>query len=446
MQRSIHSTAAIIAAVSVISISWGAFPATASAAGDAPVADPAAKVDYSGKLTILTKFGLQLLSPYFVNVAKAYEAQHPGVKIELIQENDDSIKGKTKTLVASNSLPDIYFSWTGTWGENFIRGNRAVDLSKVIGPETEWGKALSPAAVKAFSYNGKYFGVPLYLDAKFMGYNKEMFADLGIEPPKDFDALLKACDALKGSGVVPIAIGNKESWPLVHYLGQLLAYNVPTETLEHDFNPKTATFDHPGYVAALGQYHSLQERCAGGAQVNGLSYQTALQSMSDKKAAMYYQEIIEFDQAATKETALKPEEFGFFKLPAPSDGKGSATALEGAPEGYMVNAKAKNVPLAIDFLKFLTTQENGRTLSAPPYGQPSAVIGGADKSRINPNVAEGMEEIAKASYLMPWLDTVNHPRVAAAWLSGLQAFAGGSMSAEDLLASVRKAAAAAAGQ
>lgn len=112
----------------------------------------------------------------------------------------------------------------------------------------------------------------------------------------------------------------------------------------------------------------------------------------------------------------------------------------------MVNAKAKNVPLAIDFLKFLTSQENGRTLSAPPYGQPSAVIGGADKTRINPNVAEGMEEIAKASYLMPWLDTVNHPRVAAAWLSGLQAFAGGSMSAEDLLASVRKAAAAAARQ
>ncbi|MBX4903526.1 extracellular solute-binding protein [Rhizobium bangladeshense] len=446
MQRSIHSTAAMVAAVSVISISWGAFPATASAGGDAPVADPAAKVDYSGKLTILTKFGLQLLSPYFVNVAKAYEAQHPGVKIELIQENDDSIKGKTKTLVASNSLPDIYFSWTGTWGENFIRGNRAVDLSKVIGPETEWGKTLSPAAVKAFSYNGKNFGVPLYLDAKFMGYNKKMFADLGIEPPKDFDALLKACDALKGSGVVPIAIGNKESWPLVHYLGQLLAYNVPTETLERDFNPKTATFNHPGYIAALGQYRSLQERCAGGAQVNGLSYQTALQSMSDRKAAMYYQEIIEFDQAATKETALKPEEFGFFKLPAPSDAMGSVTALEGAPEGYMVNAKAKNVPLAIDFLKFLTSQENGRTLSAPPYGQPSAVIGGADKTRINPNVAEGMEEIAKASYLMPWLDTVNHPRVAAAWLSGLQAFAGGSMSAEDLLASVRKAAAAAAGQ
>jgi raffinose/stachyose/melibiose transport system substrate-binding protein len=444
MQRSIHTTATVIAAVSVMGISWGASFATAFAAGDAPVADPGAKVDYSGKLTILTKFGLQQLSPYFVDIANAFEAQHPGVKVELIQENDDSIKGKTKTLVASNSLPDIYFSWTGTWGENFIRGNRAVDLSKVIGPDTEWGKTLSPAAVKAFAYNGKYFGVPLYLDAKFMGYNKKMFSDLGLEAPKDFDALLEACDAIKATGVVPIAIGNKESWPLVHYLGQMLAYNVPVETLERDFDPKTAKFDDPGYVAALDQYRSLQDRCASGAQVNGLSYQTAMQSLSDKKAAMYYQEIIEFDQAATKETSLKPEEFGFFKLPAPKEAKGSTTALEGAPEGYMVNAKAKNVPLAIEFLKFLTSQENGKTLSAPPYGQPSSVIGGSDKTKINPNVAEGMDEIAKATYLMQWLDTVNHPRVAAAWLSGMQAFAGGSMSAQDFMASVRKAAVAAA--
>src|SRR5689334_2191809 len=98
-------------------------------------ADPTAKVEYSGKVSVLTKFGLQVLQPYFVDIAAAYEKLHPGVKVELIQESDDSVKGKTKTLVASNSLPDIYFSWTGSWGENFVRGHRAVDLTKVIGPD-----------------------------------------------------------------------------------------------------------------------------------------------------------------------------------------------------------------------------------------------------------------------------------------------------------------------
>jgi raffinose/stachyose/melibiose transport system substrate-binding protein len=141
----------------------------AALAGDAVVAQLDAPVEYSGTLSILTKFGLQQLSPYFVNAAKEYQKLHPGVKVELIQESDDSVKGKTKALVASNSLPDIYFTWTGSWGENFVRGNRAVDLSQIIGPDTPWGKQFAHAAVSAFQYNGKLYGIPLYLDAKFMG-------------------------------------------------------------------------------------------------------------------------------------------------------------------------------------------------------------------------------------------------------------------------------------
>jgi raffinose/stachyose/melibiose transport system substrate-binding protein len=154
---------------------------------------------------------------------------------------------------------------------------------------------------------------------------------------------------------------------------------------------------------------------------------------------MYYQEIIEFDQSTGVDSQLKTGDFGFFPLPAPENATGDPHAIEGAPEGYMINTEAENIPLAIDFMKFVTSREHGKILSAPPYGQPSAVIGGADASMMNPSVVEGMAEIEKASYLMPWLDTVNHPRVAAAWLSSLQALAGGSMTPQDVMGTVREA-------
>lgn len=432
MKRPVQSTTAILAAA--LALGWGGAQAATE------IADPAAPVDHNGTITVLTKFGMQRLAPYFTDLAKAYEAQHPGVKIELIQEDDDSVKGKTKTLVASNSIPDVFFSWTGTWGGNFIRGKRAVDLTPVIGPDTEWGKTFAPAAVSAFAYNGKYYGIPLYLDAKFMGYNKTIFSQLGIAEPADLDGLLAACDKIKAAGITPIAIGNKEPWVAVHYLGQLLAYNVPQAVLEKDFDPATAEYADPGYVAALDQFKAIADRCTIGAGMNGISYQTAIQELSDGKAAMYYQEIIEFDNAASASTKLKPEEFGFFPLPAPKDAKGDPRALEGAPEGYMISTASKNVPLALDFMKFVTSQANAKVLSAPPYGQPSAVIGGGDPAQMNPAVVGGLEDIAAASYLMQWLDTVNHPRVAAAWLSGLQAFAGGTVSADEVVAEVRKAA------
>ncbi len=288
-------------------------------------------------------------------------------------------------------------------------------------------QAFAPAAVSAFRYNGKYYGIPLYLDAKFMGYNKAMFSKLGLSAPKNLDDLMKSCDAIRKSGMTPISFGNKEGWPAVHFAGQLLAYNVPGATLEKDFNPKTAEYSDPGYVETLKQLKELMNRCTDGAATNGTSYASALQQFSNAQSAMYYQEIIEFDQSATADTALKPQDFGYFILPAPAGGKGDAKAIEGAPEGYMINTASKNIPLAIDFMKFVTSPENARTLSSPPYGQPSATIAGVAADKMNPNVIGGLKDIASASYLMPWLDTANPPRVAAAWLSGLQALIGGTM-------------------
>jgi raffinose/stachyose/melibiose transport system substrate-binding protein len=138
---------------------------------------------------------------------------------------------------------------------------------------------------------------------------------------------------------------------------------------------------------------------------------------------------------------LKKEDFGFFKLPASKDAKGDVKSIEGAPEGYMINSASKNIPLAVDFMKFITSPENGKILSAPPYGQPSATVGGYSSESMNPSVVEGLKVIADSSYLMPWLDTANPPRVASVWLSGLQALIGGSMTPEQVMEKVKQAAA-----
>jgi raffinose/stachyose/melibiose transport system substrate-binding protein len=433
MKYSLQIAAAALTATSALALMLG------QARADEVAADPNAKVEYTGTVQVLTKFGLETLSPYFTNLAAEYEKLHPGVKVELIQESDDSVKDKTKTLVASNSLPDVYFTWTGSWGGNFVRGHRAADLTQVIGPDSAWGKTLVPAAVEAFRYNGKYYGIPLYLDAKFMGYNKAIFAKAGVSAPKTFAELLAACDAIKKTGVTPISLGNKEAWPVVHYAGQLLAYNVPRATLEADFDPKTATFDDPGYVAALQQYKDLSDHCMDGASVNGTSYASALQQFANGKSAMYYQEIIEFDQSTAADGGLKQQDFGFFVLPVPEGAKGDPKAVEGAPEGYMISAKSKNMPLAIDFMKFVTAKENGQVLSAPPYGQPSATVGGGLPEKMNPAVVEGLDVLKSASYLMPWLDTANSARTANAWLSSLQALAGGSMTPAEVMDKVKEA-------
>ena len=403
-------------------------------------ADLTAEPEFSGTLSILTKFGGDPLGPYFEELAAAYQEEHPDVEFELIQETDQSVKDKTKTLTASGALPDIYFTWTGTWAQNFVEGGLAADLSEVIAPGTEWGDTFGEASLDAFRYDGKYYGIPLYNNGKFMGYNEEAFAAAGVEVPETFEQLIASCEPLRAAGYEPIAFGNKDGWPALHYLQQLFAYNVPSDVLQADFDPETAKWDDPGYATSLEQFKELVMSCTDtGTGTNGVLYTTAQEAISGGRAAMYYQEILEFDTVATEENTLTPEHFGIFPLPVPEGAAGDPGAIEGSPEGYLINAKSPRAALALDFMRFATNETNARTLSAPPYGQPSTVVGAVTEETSSPAVYSGIEQVNEASQLVVWLDTVTVPEVADAWLAGGEALISGDSTPEEILQSVQRA-------
>ena len=406
----------------------------------APAANVTADPEFSGELSILTKFGGDPLGPYFEDLAAAYTEMHPEVAFDLIQETDQSVKDKTKTLTASQALPDIYFSWTGNWAENFIRGGLAADLTDVIGPDTEWGGEFGQASLDAFKYDDKYFGIPLYNNGKFMGYSKAAFEKAGVAVPTTFDELIDSCSPLRDAGYEPIAFGNKDGWPALHYLQQLFAYNVPADVLQADFDPETAEWTDPGYITSLEQFKTLVDECTdSGTGTNGVLYTTAQEALSGGRAAMYYQEILEFDTVTAEGNTLTTDDFGLFQLPAAADAAGDPEAIEGAPEGYLINAKSPQAALAVDFMKFVTEQTNATTLSSPPYGQPSTVVGAVTEDTSSAAVFEGITKVNDASQIVIWLDTVTVPDVADAWLAGGEALISGGATPEEVLKSIQDA-------
>ncbi|MBO0981927.1 ABC transporter substrate-binding protein [Microbacterium sp. SD291] len=414
--------------------------ASCSATPTAPAADVSAEPEYSGELSILTKFGGDPLEAYFEDIAAEYEELHPDVKIELIQETDQSIKDKTKTLTASQALPDIFFTWTGNWAQNFVRGGIAADLTDVIAPGTEWGDTFGEGSLSAFEFDGKYYGIPLYNNGKFMGYSKAAFQTAGIEVPTTFEELIESCGPLRDAGYEPIAFGNKDGWPALHYLQQLFAHNVPSDVLHADFDPETAKWDDPGYVTSLEQFSELVNNCTdSGKGTNGVLYTTAQEALAGGRAAMYYQEVLEFDSITVEGAKVTAEDFGIFPLPAGADADGDPDAIEGSPEGYLINAKSPQAALAVDFMKFATSTEQAQTLSSPPYGQPSAVVGAVTEDTSSKAVFEGITKVNEASQLVVWLDTVTVPEVADAWLAGGEALISGSATPEEVLESVRAA-------
>ena len=299
---------------------------------------------------------------------------------------DQPYKDKIRVLSASQDLPDIYFSWAGDFANKFIRAGLAADLTEVVGPDTEWGSTMTPAALKAFELDGKNYGVPINLDAKYLVYNTALFDSAGVEVPETLEDLLTACDQLKGAGIQPIALGNQFGWPAIHYLTQLNAYNVDPETLAKDYAPESGEFTDEGYVEALQQFSDINERCGSG-DANGLRHEAAQANFLAGDAAMQYVESVEFG-VFTEEGGASPElasSWDFFRLPAPADAAGDTGALTGAPDGFLVNAKSENAGLAVDFLKFFSSQENAATMTED-LGWLSPVEGSATQENSFPQL------------------------------------------------------------
>ena len=441
MMRAKHFVHAFAAAAVVTALAACGAPGTSggNTAKDVDLSTPAVK---EGTITIVTKFADPKYAPYFEKVASDYEAANPKVKVDLQQVGDQPYKDKIRVLAASKKMPDIYFSWAGDFGNKFVRAGLSADLSSVIAPDTEWGATFSPAALNAFKLDGKFYGVPIDLDAKYMAYNKAAFTKAGIQgAPQSLEDMLTACDKLKSAGYTPIAFGNQYGWPAIHYITQLNAYNVPPATLAEDYDPATGEFTDPGYAKAVDQFKDIITRCSS-KDANGVSHEAGQANFLNGKAAMHFLESVEFQVLTAKGGAPKEvaDNWDFMRLPAPQGAAGDTGALTGAPDGFMVNAQSKNAALAVDFLKFMTNQQNAGKLTAD-IGWLSPVQGSATAENSFPQLQAALADISKANQFAIWLDTVTNAEVANAYLSGVEGVISGSKTSKDVMTEVQKAAA-----
>jgi len=434
---------AIIAAVGILAAacSGGATnaPATDAPATAAPGETAAPAAELEGKISFLHKYGDPRYTPYFEAVVAAYLADHPKVEIEVMAETDQGVKDKLRVLAASNTLPDIYFSWAGDFTKKFVRGDLARDLTADI--SGEWKDSFTPAALEAYTYDGKLYGVPFTLDAKYIVYNTKLFSDNGVAVPTTHEELLAACDTFKSKGVAdPMAFGNQFGWPAIHFMTQLNAYFVPPETLAKDYDPATGEFTDAGYLQALEAFAEINTHCLTPGS-NGISHENAQANFLNSVAPMHYIEAVEF-QVLTEAGGAPADlaaNWDFMKLPAPASTPGDPGALTGAPDGFLVNQGTEHLDIAVDFLKFLTNLDNAQQLTKE-LGWLSPVIGSATADNTFPQNVQVVEDISTASSMAIWLDTVTHIDVANAYLNGVQAMLDGTKTAADVVADVQAAA------
>jgi len=390
-------------------------------------------------VSFLHKFPEPENMAYFDAAVAEFEAANPSIDIVMEAVADEPYKDKIRVLMASDQVPDIYFSWSGEFGRKFAREGRTLDLTEALkGPE--WQGRFAAASLEPFQFEGKQFGIPVNVDSKYMIYNKAIFEKHGLAVPTTFADFIALNDALLAAGEVPIAYGNQSPWAATHYIGDLFAKMVPDDVRQADYQllaPADQLYTHPGYVEALALYKSFGDKGYFNNGANAISHQQARGAFIAGRSAMVYLELVEFYMLA--DTPVAEQGWGFFPLPPMEGAAGRNDLLTGAPDGFLISAKTEHPQEALAFLNFITSPEQAAKYVSTT-GMTSAVIGSVTEETTTPETLAGLKALEDAAGMALWLDTDMDTASANVILAAGQGLLSGDETPEAVMEKVRAAA------
>jgi multiple sugar transport system substrate-binding protein len=114
---------------------------------------------------------------------RAFEASHPGIKVELVVEAWDKGDDKLKTMFAAGDPPDIFASVFQAGFVDYIYNGMVLDLTPFIQADNFNLKDFLPGAVDAFTVNGRIYGLPRGGVGSFGFCNLDLFDQAGVPYP-----------------------------------------------------------------------------------------------------------------------------------------------------------------------------------------------------------------------------------------------------------------------
>ncbi|WP_181139800.1 ABC transporter substrate-binding protein [Streptomyces sp. Ru71] len=133
---------------------------------------------------------------YWDDLVKQYEAQHPGVKVDVGVYSWKDVDRKVKEMVDAGQAPDM--AQIGAYADYADQDllYRADDVLS-IPTQADFVSQL----VAAGQVRGVQYGMPFAASTRLLFYNKTLFAKAHITPPKTWAELAADAEALKADGV-----------------------------------------------------------------------------------------------------------------------------------------------------------------------------------------------------------------------------------------------------
>jgi len=115
-------------------------------------------------------------------MVKEFEAQNPGITIELQYVNSDNALQKATVAIQGNKQPDISYQY-GTNMAQLAESPKIVDLTDRVQESGYNWDDFYPGEQAVATVDGRVLGVPALVDNLAVVYNKDLFSKAGIPEP-----------------------------------------------------------------------------------------------------------------------------------------------------------------------------------------------------------------------------------------------------------------------
>lgn len=379
----------------------------------------------------------QTNQPLWEKIAENYNATHPGVKVTVEYLENEAYKAKLPTLLQSEDKPDIIYSWGGGVMRAQDEAGYLMDLSEA---RADLEKNIFPAALDAYSIDGKLVGIPYDFSQVALFYNKALMEKAGVDPKsmETWDGFLAAVKKLKEAGITPIIMGAGEKWPMHFYWSYLVMRLGGADVLKKAEAGEDGGFENPVFIEAgvklkeLADLEPFQEGWL------GTLFPASGGMFGDGKGAIDLMGNwllgTQKENSASGE-GLPIDQIGFVNFPTLPGGKGHITDTLGGIGGFLITEGAP--PEALDFMKFFTSPEQQMVAAEQGFYVPA--VKGTDAAIKNPLIAAVSRNVAGSTWHQLFFDQDLGPSVGRVVNDVSVAIAAGEMTPEEGAAAIQEA-------
>lgn len=255
--------------------------------GEKPAPEEPAKLTPTGKLEIFSWWTAGGEADGLNAMFELFKKEYPEVEIvnaTVAGGAGSNAKAVLATRMQAGDPPDSFQVHAGhELIDSWVVAGKMEPVTFIF-EDNNWMDKYPKGVIDILSKDGEIWSVPVNIHrSNVLWYNKAVFADNKLEPPKTFDDFFAAAEKLKAAGVTPLALGDNGIWAATHLFETVLLGSMGPEKY---IGLWTGTTDWAGaeVTTALENFAKMM------GYVNedhaALSWDQAAQLVSDGDAAM----------------------------------------------------------------------------------------------------------------------------------------------------------------